>query len=135
MHLATYQEEVREGMIERLKSQGIEVAHELVDRIMIRGFNGLEYFTNARNGTLMFCCWFRVLQDTQIDVGVIGMNPYDLVLKGFNLRYVAMSHNHALYRGFIPEDLQSDIEKAALNAFWSSAIEVLNSHYPHTAEV
>ncbi len=130
MHLVTFRDEIREEMMERLKSQGIEVPPEIVKLVMFRGFNGLEFLTNARNGTVMFRNWFQVIKDQQIDVGAIRKSPYDLVLDGFNFEYIQMSYPHALYRGFIPDNLQSEVERATLNAFWVSAVEVLNSHYP-----
>jgi hypothetical protein len=130
MHLAIFREEIRKEMMERLKSQGIEVLPEMVKLVMFRGSNGLEFLTNARNGTSMFHNWFQIIKDQQIDVGAVRKSPYDVVLKGFNFEYVEMSCAHARYRGFLPDNIQSDVEKAALNAFWASAVEVLNSHHP-----
>ncbi len=135
MHLTVFREEIRDEMMERLKCRKIEVPPEMIELVMCRGFNGLEFLTNARNGTMIYSDWFGALKrkGVVIDVGVLGRGPYEVVLSAFSFPYIEMSHAHALYRGFIPDNLQSDVEKAALNAFWASAVEVLCSHHPFGA--
>jgi hypothetical protein len=127
VHLDSIRQEIREELPKRI---GFEISEEMFEQVMSRGSNGLEYLLNARNGTVMFRDWFRAVKAEEIDVGVVGKSPYDLILAAFGLPGLELSHSHVLYRGFIPENMQSDIEKLALNEFWRLAIEVLKSHYP-----
>ncbi|HEY9480995.1 MAG TPA: hypothetical protein VIR98_02055 [Candidatus Paceibacterota bacterium] len=130
MNIETILEQARKTALERLQNLGTPLNREELEGIFGRVAKGVDTLTN---GQFVVSRWWELLAEAgvdnvdNVDVGRPGKDPYSLTLSLAQMPYRHLSVEVAIENGFLPKNIENQIEKDALNAFWNWTIAVLNA--------